>query len=97
MLYRITTENKNYKAVLDICKFQLDGYTVTYSTGYWRGKEEPSMVIEYDDQEVWGVNYDGWLPRSVKMVVNLIRNLNEQESVMVQVFNTTCWMIKEEL
>lgn len=79
-LYRIYTENKNLEAVLEIANFALEGYTVLQGTGYWKGKPEPCLVIEWVGSD----------PFRITGVAAAIKTRNQQETVLL-----TCQDIQE--
>ncbi len=60
--YRIYTENKNYRSVMDKAKECFEGFTVFTGTGVWHGTEEKCLVIEVlSDGDVDGFVY--WLKK----------------------------------
>ena len=76
MLYRIITENKNKAAILSMVSGVFDGFTAIESTGFWRGKQENSLIIEIVCPEF---NY-----KDLIGVCIAIKRYNCQESVLLQ-------------
>jgi len=85
MLYRIITEDKNRDGIVDIVKEYFDGFTLIPAIGYWQGIKENSLIIEIDVKH----------PLSkyrIKVIAKRIKELNEQQAVIVQQIN-----VKSEL
>jgi len=85
MLYRITTEDKNRNVIVHIVKEYFDGFTLIPAIGYWQGIKENSLIIEIDVKH----------PLSkyrMRTLAKRIKELNEQQAVMVQRIN-----VKSEL
>ena len=81
MLYRIITEDcGNTPAVLAIVNKHLDCYTYSGAVGSWKGRPEPSLVIEVDDL---GEDIDSTFSK-VYNTAHAIKTLNKQDSVLVQ-------------
>jgi hypothetical protein len=45
-IYRIYTEEKNKKAIVNLIGRQCDSFTLQSTLGYYQGKAEKSIVIE---------------------------------------------------
>lgn len=78
-MYRILTEDKNRESILRLLDDSFDGYTVTEAIRAWHGTRERSLAIDLIDVEY----------RDVESVAQGIRELNEQESVLILQF--TAW------
>jgi hypothetical protein len=78
MLYRILTEDKNREKVEAIVGTYFDGFTVIEATGYWKGTKEKSLVIE-----IWT---DDNARSDINVVAKRIKEVNNQEAVLVQAF-----------
>lgn len=75
--YRIYTEDKNRKGIVDIVKTRFDGFTLFEGTGYWKGQPERSLIIEIitpcnsgDDKAIADIAAD-------------IKFINQQEAVFI--------------
>lgn len=44
--YRLYTENTNIHTIRELVDGYLEGYTIYFTEGRWRGKREDSLVIE---------------------------------------------------
>ncbi len=76
-LYRIYTENRNKSLVaLRASEYLLPGYTLIAGIGYWRGKPENSLILEY-------VSSDGNAREKIRDLAREIKALNGQEAVMI--------------
>ena len=82
MLYRILTEDKPNLASL--ASRYLDGFTILYGTGYWRGVAEDSAIIEVDTVD----------EHKVLALASDIREYNHQEAVLVQRIESTNVLIE---
>jgi len=84
-LYRILTENKNQEKIAEIISQYFDGFTLIEATGYYKGKQEKSLVIEID---IGGTKYSARAAARSKIadICTDIRNLNQQECVLLQKF-----------
>jgi len=74
-LYRLYTECKNEKVVLEIADTFFAGYTVYHAKGKWEGKEEASLILE-----LVGNEKDG---EQMEELARLIGKLNQQECVII--------------
>jgi len=74
-LYRIYTEDKNRKKVLWLVGHEFSGFTVIKTTGYWNHESERSLIIE--------VLADELKKPTVQQLCELIRSLNNQDSVLM--------------
>lgn len=84
MLYRIITEDcGNTIAVLDKVKKHFQCFTIYNARGFWDEKLELSLIIELDDCGAPEVGDYGFKYR-VDSVAYAIKNLNNQDSVLVQ-------------
>ncbi len=75
VIYKVYTEYKNTREIIELVSKQFDGFTVTSGRGFWKGHEELSLVIEiigdYADKS-----------KVLKLAAE-IKVLNKQESVLV--------------
>lgn len=76
MNYLILTEHKNESQVKSVLDMYFDGYTLLSGLGRWKGKEELSMTILVCNAE----------PNRVQNACEEIKNINNQESVLVMEF-----------
>lgn len=78
-MYRIVTEEKNVEGIkAALAAFDLD-FTLFRGIGSWKGKEEQSVAVELDR-----------IPRATaEMVAQKIKEMNDQEAVLLQEFSIT--------
>jgi acetolactate synthase regulatory subunit len=76
-VYRIYTEKKNKRAILDLVGQEFESFTVQATSGYYRGHSEKSIVIEIV----------GASARAIKRIAEQIRKMNGQKSVLVLKLN----------
>ena len=74
--FRIYTENKNKEDIQALVSKYFEGFTLYEAKGVWKGKSEPSLVIE--------VLGHGSLTGIVREVAEKIKKLNNQEAILVQ-------------
>jgi hypothetical protein len=72
-IYRIYTEEKNKKAIVEQVARQFESFTLQPTLGYYRGKAEKSIVIEIIGAKKGEVN----------RLAKRIRTMNGQKSVLV--------------
>lgn len=84
-MFRILTENKNQNRVVEIVGKKFTGFTIIAATGFWKGQREDSLIIEIigDDVKVEDVN----------AIATEIKNVNNQEAVLVQKIENNNWSI----
>jgi len=73
--YRIYTEDVNRAQILELADSYFQGYSVLIATGVWRGKHEPSLILEllaFENDK-----------HAVTCLAQDIKALNKQESVLV--------------
>lgn len=91
-LYRISTENLNKPGIESIVSKHFDGFSVIEQTGYWKGVKENSLVIEIQgDDAVSGVSPEE--ARKIEEICFGIKDLNHQESVLLQVVPSVVYFI----
>jgi hypothetical protein len=78
-MYRILTECKNRVLIETIVDRYVDGYTMTFAYGVWKGKHESTVAIDFVDVEA----------DLVLTIAKEIKEANEQESVLVIHFPST--------
>lgn len=86
MLYRVLTENVNRAGIERIVASHFDGFTIFTGIGYWKGSMEASLTIEIDAPEA-----DFYM---VQLVAIEIKELNNQECVMIQQFAVQTVMVE---
>jgi hypothetical protein len=72
-IYRIYTEEKNKKAIVNLIGTQCDSFTLQPTLGYYQGKAEKSIVIEIV----------GSTAVKIKRLADRIRKMNGQQSVLI--------------
>lgn len=73
-LFRIYTENKNYKnVILPLLNAAFDGFSVYRGEGYWHGQKEPSLLIE-----IYTANRE-----LISALAGAIKRHNHQEAVLI--------------
>jgi hypothetical protein len=72
-IYRIYTEEKNKRAIVDLIGKQFESFTLQPTLGFYRGKAEKSMVIEIV----------GSTAVKIKRMAERIRKMNGQQSVLI--------------
>jgi len=81
--FKIYTENKNTRKLIELVKSELEAATVYFATGIWQGATEESMIIEYITGEV-----DAEIMRQrLRKLMEKIKIMNKQECVMLTVEN----------
>jgi hypothetical protein len=78
-MYRILTQDKNRALIETIVDSYVDGYTVTLTYGVWKGEHEFSLALDFVDVA----------EELVFIVAKEIKEVNEQESVLVVYFPST--------
>lgn len=72
-IHRVYTEDKRRATIVRVISKQFDSFTLQPTTGYYRGKSEKSVVLEFV----------GAKESQVKWLAALIRKINRQASVLV--------------
>lgn len=78
MQYRIFTENKNKKLVVDAVRRRFEGFTISEGLGYWQGSSEKTLIIDIDS-----LDDDNRL--GVYKLAEEIKIHNKQEAVLLQI------------
>jgi hypothetical protein len=78
-MYRILTQDKNRALIETIVDSYVDGYTVTHTYGVWKGENEFSLALDFVDVA----------EELVFIIAKEIKEVNEQESVLVIHFPST--------
>jgi len=74
--YRIYTEDINKGTILfEASQLLPKGFTIINGMGYWRGVQEPCLIIEVTGLEL--------LRQSIKQLAANIKRLNCQEAVLI--------------
>jgi hypothetical protein len=73
IIHRIYTEDKRRATIVRVISKQFDSFTLQPTTGYYRGKPEKSIVLEFV----------GAKESQVKWLAARIREINRQASVLV--------------
>ena len=83
MLHRIYTEDINQENIKKIVNEYYPGYTLLVGTGYWQGKPEDCLIIEIvtDDIDIHKYN--------IKAIAAEIKQINKQDSVLIQSLHNT--------
>jgi hypothetical protein len=76
-VYRIYTEEKNKRDIVRLAARQFENFTLQPTIGYYQGKPEKSIVIEFV----------GASERSVTRLALRIQKMNGQKSVLVMKVN----------
>jgi hypothetical protein len=82
-MYRILTERRNPERVKAMLRRLSFDYTVIDAQGSWMGHAEDSMVIELD----------GISRYEAKRVARLIKSMNDQSAVLLQVIPVSSLLI----
>ena len=77
VIHRIYTEDKRRATIVRVISKQFDDFTLQPTTGYYRGKPEKSIVLEFV----------GAKESQVKWLAARIREINRQASVLVITLN----------
>jgi hypothetical protein len=77
IIHRIYTEDKRRATILRVISKQFESFTMQPTTGYYRGKPEKSIVLEFV----------GAKESQVKWLAARIREINRQASVLVITLN----------
>jgi hypothetical protein len=77
IIHRIYTEDKRRATILRVICKQFESFTMQPTTGYYRGKPEKSIVLEFV----------GAKESQVKWLAARIREINRQASVLVITLN----------
>lgn len=73
--YNIFTEKINFDVIVKLCNAYFTGYTVIDTIGYWKGKQEASIIIKIID------NLQAY--NTVKKLALQIKKANNQEAVLL--------------
>ena len=86
-LYQIYTEDKNYKVVEDIVAKEFTGFSIINASGFYKGVEEDALIIEIIGDLATQASVDGlrYELERVRRTAKLIKEYNEQESVLLTV------------
>jgi hypothetical protein len=76
-IHRIYTEDKRRATIVRVISKQFEDFTLQLTTGYYRGKPEKSIVLEFV----------GAKESQVKWLAARIREINRQASVLVITLN----------
>jgi len=76
-IYRIYTEEKNKKAIVQLLAEQFESFTLQPTLGYYRRKPEKSIVIEIV----------GAKAAQIRRLAKRIRKMNGQKSVLILKFS----------
>ena len=76
-IHRIYTEDKRRATIVRVISKQFESFTLQPTTGYYRGKPEKSIVLEFV----------GAKESEVKWLAARIREINRQASVLVITLN----------
>jgi len=76
-IHRIYTEAKRRATVVRVISQEFENFTLQLTTGYYRGKPEKSIVLEFV----------GAKESRIKWVAARIREINRQASVLVIALN----------
>lgn len=71
-IHRIYTKDKRRATIVRVISKQFDSFTLQPTTGYYRGKREKSIVMEFV----------GAKESEVKWLAPRIREINQQASVL---------------
>jgi hypothetical protein len=77
VIHRIYTEDKRRATIVRVISKQFDDFTLQPTTGYYRGKPEKSIVLDFV----------GAKESQVKWLAARIREINRQASVLVITLN----------
>jgi hypothetical protein len=77
IIHRIYTEDKRRATILRVISKQFESFTMQPTIGYYRGKPEKSIVLEFV----------GATESQVKWLAARIREINRQASVLVITLN----------
>ena len=86
-LYQIYTESKNFEDIQKIVGKEFDGFSIIPARGWWKGVEENALVIEIIGGLPTAASVDNlrYEKEKVRRVAGLIKEHNEQESVLLTV------------
>lgn len=76
-IHRVYTEDKRRATIVRVISKQFESFTLQSTTGYYRGKREKSIVLEFA----------GAKESEVKWLAARIREINRQASVLVITLN----------
>jgi hypothetical protein len=76
-IHRVYTEDKRRATIVRVISKQFESFTLQPTTGYYRGKRERSIVLEFV----------GAKDSEVKWLAARIREINRQASVLVITLN----------
>lgn len=85
MLYRICTEDINRPGIERIVSSRFPGFTTLTAHGFWKLQKENSLIIE--------VVTDVKNEHKIKAIAGDIKALNNQESVLIQRFNSKQYFV----
>jgi hypothetical protein len=76
-VFRIYTEEKNKKAIIELALKRFESFTIQPTVGYYRGKREASVVLEFV----------GAKRKEIEEFAGTIRVMNGQKSVLILTTN----------
>jgi len=76
-IHRVYTEDKRRATIVRVISKQFESFTLQPTTGYYRGKRERSIVLEFV----------GAKDSEVKWLAARLREINRQASVLVITLN----------
>ncbi len=86
-LYRIYTENLQRARIEVEANKLLESYTILTGTGYWRGANENTLIIERlaDESAIEYIR--------IKQLARTIKAFNKQDAVLVTSQDVDSWMV----
>ena len=88
-VYRIYTEDKNFKKIVKETSARVSGVTFFHGVGLYNNEQEKSLVIEI----VSTPDNEKTLENTVKDLAHAIKVLNWQWSVLITVQEVQSWAI----
>lgn len=92
-MYRIATENVNKPWIENLISKHFDGFSMIDQIGYWKGIKENSLVIEIQGNDSVSDTGSSDEARKIEEICFGIKEMNHQESVLLQVVPSEVYFI----
>lgn len=81
--FKIYTENMKEDKIKKLLSISFDGFTIIHTKGFWKGKEENSLIVEILTEN----------ETLIKAIAQAIKGFNKQDGVLVTSHTVDCELI----
>lgn len=81
--FKIYTENLNEDKIKELLSISFDGFTVIHTKGFWKSKEEDSIIVEILTEN----------EALIKAIAKAIKGFNKQETVLITSHDVDCELV----